>query len=480
MHQQHHRHRRRRMAVAVDVGLDRQGEVAHQVEAVARTDDPRVHPGQGGAGQGLPVVEQIVGLPGGPIVEVVAERAVGLLVADDPELVVQGPVDDVELAVRHRREILQVAADRFVEDLPLAALEGRGGGLDGQPGGVDQGVVDVRPRVLVEHLGAAALEVHGDQGGGVAAAAVDQVQNLAAGVEADRAGGQGVLAPDPRELLPLLTALLEDGHAAVRRHQVAEADVVVEVGDEADVARVLLHHRHLAALDVQTVNVMRLRAALIDADQDLVRDAVADLLDPHLDAVDRGQVPGLAALQVDGVGAPVLVAADVLQVDDVPVGEGPEVAPDAAVGVVGHRPGRARIVGRTDPDVEHAVDRRQVADPGAVRAAAHGGLVGVAEQGLAGDQLRRAGRHLGGGLRGATRYQRGGQEREQERSDSGHGCLLCRPYRQDPLASTDEAGDLFVLRSGPRRRRRRPRRRGARTARPAGAARRIGSRSAAA
>ena len=91
--------------------------------------------------------------------------------------------------------------------------------------------------------------------------------------------------------------------------------------------------------------------------------------------------------QVDAVDVPVLVAAVVLAIEDVLAGVGPEVAADAALLVLGDRLGGVGIVDRADPDVEHAVDRGQVAELLAVGADAGGGLVGVAEQHAAGNEV---------------------------------------------------------------------------------------------
>jgi hypothetical protein len=59
--------------------------------------------------------------------------------------------------------------------------------------------------------------------------------------------------------------------------------------------------------------------------------------DLGLHALERGEVPILLRGRVDGVDAPVLVPALVLEVDDVPVVLGPEKEPDAALAVVGDR-----------------------------------------------------------------------------------------------------------------------------------------------
>src|SRR5690606_19986973 len=99
------------------------------------------------------------------------------------------------------------------------------------------------------------------------------------------------------------------------------------------------------------------------------------------------QVAALAAFQVHRVDVEVLVAAAVAHVQQGVGAVGPEIAADAAGIVVGDRAGLVDIVGRGHPDVEHALDRGDPAQPAAVRADLHVGALGVAEQRLARDQV---------------------------------------------------------------------------------------------
>ena len=50
---------------------------------------------------------------------------------------------------------------------------------------------------------------------------------------------------------------------------------------------------------------------------------------------------------------------------------------------------RGRVIGRSDPDVQHAVDRREEAQPGPVRAQPGCRLVGISKQDLPRNQSRR-------------------------------------------------------------------------------------------
>jgi hypothetical protein len=91
-------------------------------------------------------------------------------------------------------------------------------------------------------------------------------------------------------------------------------------------------------------------------------------LDPGLHALDGCEIADLAAREIDRVGVPVLVAPYVLLVDDVPVVVGPDVRPDAALGVAGDRARPGRIVDRSHPEVQHAVEGSREAERRAVRA----------------------------------------------------------------------------------------------------------------
>jgi hypothetical protein len=74
----------------------------------------------------------------------------------------------------------------------------------------------------------------------------------------------------------------------------------------------------LAGRQRELVDVVQLRVVPVDPDQHLVAVALAGGDDPRLDAVERRQVAPRHRLHVDVVQPPVLVAAGVLQVQQVP------------------------------------------------------------------------------------------------------------------------------------------------------------------
>src|SRR5690606_20292436 len=133
--------------------------------------------------------------------------------------------------------------------------------------------------------------------------------------------------------------------------------------------------------------VVPLRVAVVHAYQDRVRvpGAHADHRGRRL--LEGRQVARLAAVEVERIEVVVLVAAGVAHVQQGAGLVGPEVAADAAALVTGYGAGAVEVVGRRDPDVEHAVDRGDPAQVRAVGADLYVGALGVAEQRLARDQV---------------------------------------------------------------------------------------------
>ena len=84
---------------------------------------------------------------------------------------------------------------------------------------------------------------------------------------------------------------------------------------------------------------------------------------------------------------PVFIPLLILGVEDVLAGVGPAVATDIAQPVVGDRFGRSQVVHRTDPHIENALHRCQIAEPFSIRADPCGGLLRIAKQYFSGNQL---------------------------------------------------------------------------------------------
>ena len=174
-------------------------------------------------------------------------------------------------------------------------------------------------------------------------------------------------------------------------HLVRAAYDQIGVDQPRSEARVLDLLDDLAGGEIDAVDVVQLRVVGVEPDQHGVRVPAVVAEDLRLHLLTRGQQLGLTGLEVEQVEPPVLVAGGVLRVHQVPVVVQEQVAADPAVGVIGDRPRLGAAVGRTDPDVQHAIARGDVGDLGAVRRQRRSHLVGVAEQHVARDQGREAG-----------------------------------------------------------------------------------------
>ena len=267
--------------------------------------------------------------------------------------------------------------------------------------------------VVEEHLGLLRREVELDERGDVATAAVGE-EGLAAGlVEAEELRRERVLVRDLADLAEAALAVgLHHREAAVLLGLHSDANLEVVVDRERGEAVVLLDELALAGRDVDAMEIVEALVAIVEPDEHLVRDAVADLLDARLRAVDRREVLVGAALQVDGVEVPVLVAVLVLHVEDVVVRERPAIGADAALLVLGDGLGLREIADGRDPDVEHAVDAREIGDALAVGAQHRHRAIGVREQRAPREERRVGARRLPRRRRGHLR--RRGAERGED------------------------------------------------------------------
>ena len=111
-------------------------------------------------------------------------------------------------------------------------------------------------RILGDERHFAVVEIHGEQAGRVAIAAVLEVERAIRLVEAGRAAGHRVLGSELDELLPLFLVTFAFRHepnlAAGRRVIERDPHVEVVIGQIAGHARVLLHELLLARVDVDS------------------------------------------------------------------------------------------------------------------------------------------------------------------------------------------------------------------------------------
>ena len=268
------------------------------------------------------------------IVEEGARRRRERVVANDPQLVVVGARLHREFALEVGLQELQRAADVGIERGPLVAQVIGRIGLDLAGDGIGQYAADVRLVVFGHDALLAGPGILRDDGGGVAAAAVDPVHGPAVAGVTRRAGGERVVE---RGALGgcrghLAVAYLEHVRAAGRVLAQRPAQLELIVRHEADVAVVLHDELGRAGAEVEQVDVVKARIAVVDADQHLVLDRVGRPYHLHQGVFKRGELALLARFDVHLVEQEVFIARLVLHVEDAVRGGRPEVLADRAVG----------------------------------------------------------------------------------------------------------------------------------------------------
>ena len=210
---------------------------------------------------------------------------------------------------------------------------------------MDHQIADVRTVVLSENRLLSRCQINARQSGGVAPATIDHVEDVTRLVEIDRMRRQGIRHRNLRERLPSVgTVGFHDLLPAVGRGTDSQADVEIVVRKIPGELIVLANDRSFTRTNIDAIDIMELRVAIVDADEDFAGELVTDFLNLRRDLIDRRQVDRLAGAYVDAVGTPILISALVLQIDDVLVRIRPEIATDTALRVVGHRMGLAGIV----------------------------------------------------------------------------------------------------------------------------------------
>ena len=155
------------------------------------------------------------------------------------------------------------------------------------------------------------------------------------------------------------------------------------------------------------------RVPLVVGDQQLVGKMSRDLLDVGLDARRRREGQGLAGLDVDAVGLPVLVAAVLPEENDVATaGQPDQPGGEVAVGHPGERPRLGDVGERADPEVQPTVEGRQEGEATSVRAQAHDRSVGAGKQHATGDEPDGRQRRRRAGMAKQSARAGGGAEQE--------------------------------------------------------------------
>ena len=304
---------------------------------------------------------------------------------DGPQPIIVGARSDADVALQLLAQPLEVGADLRVDRRPLVAQVGDGVGLDLARARVRHRVADVGTRVLADHARRTGGRVLRHQRGGVAAAAVDPVERLAVDGEARRLRRQRIIEPGGRD--GLVDDLRTGGrgahgevvHAACGVRPQREAQRVVGVGHESGVAVGTDDLGQLAGLEVEAVDVVPLRIAVVETDEDAVLDERRDAHHLHARLLERGQRALRAALHIDAVEQEVLVARLVLDVHHHGAVGRPEKQADRPVLGGRQRTGGLELVDGRDPDVHHALARREPGEVLAVRRERRPGAARVAE-----------------------------------------------------------------------------------------------------
>ena len=373
-------------------------------QPVPRGERERLHPGQLVSRELGAALEQEASGAAGPVVGVVPHRARVLGEGDQPGGVGLIPPDQRRVARVQGPDRLVVELHRRVEDVILGAVLDHLHDLRLPGVRVQHRAFHVGLGVFEQHPRVARGQVELDQPARVHPDRADDQQRLPVAGERQHVAGRGVVARDGQHGPPVSLGVVADQHVVAAGGQRGKraADHHVLVGEPAGEPGVLDQLGQFPGPQVQPVDVVQLGVVPVHPDQDLVAVALAGGDDPGLDAVERRQVAarhaGLAAcgggglrVEVDVVQPPVLVAAGVLYVQQVPVVTGPGEGPDATVSVIGDdraasQPTPSAPIGATQT-LSTPLSRRDPGQPGAVGGDVRTDALRVAEQHLARNEI---------------------------------------------------------------------------------------------
>ena len=292
----------------------------------------------------------------------------------------------------------------------------------GEPGATE---VHLPFRVGVDEFLLAAADIDQQQADQVDALVAHHVDPFAVLVEP--VGGAGLLPAAVVEHAAERAVFdHDDVGAAVRALAHGESHGAGEVGDPlADVGVVLDQQFAFTGVDVEAVDVVQCRVAVVDADDDLRRRPLWHGINHRADSFHRGQVsrrrhPGfLVGFRpgIDRVDVEVLGAAFVLDEQHVAAVLRPKVAAKGSLGVGRERArGVERLVEGLHPDVHHTAVGLAERNPLAVRGKLGAGDLRVAEEDVAIDEGRQVGEAFVGGVVGCA-----GEQRVRNCAGTEHG-----------------------------------------------------------
>ncbi len=383
-------HQHRRQVARIDV--ERQREVAVQRQAVARGDRDRFHRREGGRVEpGARAVEEL-GLAGLAVEEVCRTGVAVVVERDDERGLLRVLTADAGVARVQRAHPLPVAGEALVERVqhhPVAQVEGPEQ-LAGEVADHRTGEVDLV--VAVDLALGPVGRVELDQPQQVAAAGAPHPDARAVGREGEGIAPVlvGVLGHHPQ--LAGLVVAHQQLVVARRGLRPGGPQAALAVGGPADdVARVAADQLEAAGGERHAIGVEEAAIAQVHRHQHVARRGPRGVDQAGAHARERGEVAGRpAAGRVDREQVVVLVAAEVLAVEDARRVARPHVRADAPVAVVGDRHGLAAGA-VAHPDVEHAVAGRHPRQPGAVGGEPRQRALGVVEQVAERDEGRHAG-----------------------------------------------------------------------------------------
>ncbi len=161
----------------------------------------------------------------------------------------------------------KVICNGLVNDLPVLALVSESNCLDGLFSWMDHEITGIRTRILSDQSLLTSSKVHCEERCSVTIAAIDHVENRTGLVEPDDSRCEQILHCDLHKRLPaLLLGCLEYLASAVRRESHRKADVILIVGCEFHKTLVLHDKTLLTSCDVETVDVVKLRIAIVEGD----------------------------------------------------------------------------------------------------------------------------------------------------------------------------------------------------------------------
>ena len=221
-----------------------------------------------------------------------------------PEIVRLRTRGHIDLARQPRLQKIQVALDRGIDHAPLALQVLDVVRLNLACARVGKHAAHVGFGALADDPGRSAGDILGDQRGRVAAARVEPIEDLAVTCVTHRRRGLRILQAHAAEWIFFDVAVsdVEEIVAAVRTRLDGQTQLEIVIGNEfGEITGVFQHFGELAGAEIQTVNIVPARIALVHSDQNAAFDVLARADDLDSGLVERRQTALLPVSHVDAV-----------------------------------------------------------------------------------------------------------------------------------------------------------------------------------